>query len=180
MTNPVATLQLGTHDKALILQLLHFKSGFSKALKRLLADEKVKKIGVGIEEDFAKLEKQGLVCKGALDLSSFFLTCQGLVKAEGKRWPYSYVKVKPWEAVGLKRLAKLVLGINFNKPKQFWKWDWSKKQLPKFMREYAARDAVLAVRAIQAVTAATCTSCNLSYKSLRLSVANLSSRMNNV
>jgi len=171
--NPVATLQLGTQDKALILQLLHFKSGFSKALKKLLADEKVKKIGVGIEEDFTKLEKQGLVCKGAKDLSSFFLTCQGLVKAEGKRWPYPYVTVKPWEAAGLKRLAKLVLGINFNKPKNFWKWDWSKKNLPNHMREYAARDAVLAVRAIEAVTKATC-------KAINLSVANLTSRISNV
>ena len=112
---PVATLQLATETSALVLQVLYFDPSGCAALRELLADETVLKLGVGIKPDFLKLFKDcNLHCRGGLDLSKHFKSTLGL-------------KIR--EEIGLKRLAKFVLGFDMDKPKSLSRSDWSTASL---------------------------------------------------
>jgi len=127
---PVATLQLATEHSALILQVLYFKPDECEALRDLMSDSRVIKLGVGIKQDFVKLAKDcNLHCAGGLDLSKYFKKVMGLVIKED---------------IGLKRLAKFVLASNLEKPKMLSRSDWSTARLEKDQIKYAALDAVIA------------------------------------
>ena len=132
---PVATLQLATETSALVLQVLYFDPSGCAALRELLADETVLKLGVGIKPDFLKLFKDcNLHCRGGLDLSKHFKSTLGL-------------KIR--EEIGLKRLAKFVLGFDMDKPKSLSRSDWSTASLEEDQVTYAALDAVVACRVFE-------------------------------
>ncbi|QDZ20726.1 ribonuclease H-like protein [Chloropicon primus] len=132
---PVATLQLATETSALVLQVLYFRPGECAGLRDLLADETVLKLGVGIKGDLLKLLKDcNLHCAGGLDLSKHFKSTLGL-------------RIK--EEIGLKRLAKFVLGFDLDKPKMVSRSDWSTSSLDEAQIKYAALDAVVACKIFQ-------------------------------
>jgi len=129
-SQPVATLQLATRDRCLILQLLYLESSECKELRALMADAKVLKLGVGIKNDFKKLVlDHAFECAGGVDLSKYFKRA---------------LKLKLKEEVGLKRLAKFVLGASMDKPFRVATSDWSSKCLDQAQIQYAALDAIIA------------------------------------
>lgn len=66
-------VQLASHEKVVLLQMSRFGNeyeGFPIGVKKLLEDESIVKVGVGINEDMKSLEKgwKGLRCKSGVDL----------------------------------------------------------------------------------------------------------------
>lgn len=54
--NPVALLQISTHDTCFLFRLNHI--GFTPALVSLLSDDKVLKVGLSLKDDFAQLNRR--------------------------------------------------------------------------------------------------------------------------
>lgn len=66
----VSLLQLAVHERVYLFRLN--KCGFPVALKRLLADDRILKIGVGIRDDIKALQRLGgFVPAAFLDLQTF-------------------------------------------------------------------------------------------------------------
>ena len=137
---PVATLQLATEHSCLVVQTLYCKPDECKALRDLLSDGRVMKLGVGIKQDFNKLARDcNLHCVGGLDLSKYFK---------------STYKIMIKEDIGLKRLAKFILAFDLDKPKSLSRSDWSAARLKESQIKYAALDAVVACKVFQRLRSA--------------------------
>ncbi|HLP47908.1 MAG TPA: 3'-5' exonuclease, partial [Candidatus Kapabacteria bacterium] len=64
---PISLVQLAAHDTAYLFQLV--KTGFSDALADFLADENIKKIGIGVATDIEKLQElKKFIPRGFIDL----------------------------------------------------------------------------------------------------------------
>ncbi len=100
---PISLIQFSTEDKAFLFQI--DKTGFFDSLKSLLENEKVKKIGIGIDADNKKLqelssdiktagfidlkklaEKKGIVQSGARALSARYLKHRISKNAQRSNW----------------------------------------------------------------------------------------------
>ncbi|MCX6579888.1 MAG: 3'-5' exonuclease domain-containing protein 2 [Candidatus Aminicenantes bacterium] len=116
---PISLLQLATHDTAYLFQLK--KTGFSDALADFLANEKFKKIGIGVNADIEKLQElKKFIPRGFIDLSKI-------------------AKDKGIIQVGARALTARYLGRRLVKTAQ--KTNWAQPQLSRKQRVYAAADA---------------------------------------
>jgi ribonuclease D len=116
---PISLLQLATHDTAYLFQLK--KTGFSDALADFLANEKFKKIGIGVNADIEKLQElKKFIPRGFIDLSKI-------------------AKDKGIIQVGARALTARYLGRRLVKTAQ--KTNWAQPQLSWKQRVYAAADA---------------------------------------
>lgn len=123
--NPAATLQLCVGPTCLIFQLLHCPPPLPESLVEFLADEENTFVGVGIEADAEKLVgDHELVVKRAVDLAD--LTADG-----GRR------------NLGLKEMARTVMGVEVVKPKSVTMSRWDAEWLSYQQIQYACVDAFL-------------------------------------
>lgn len=117
--NKVSLLQLSTKDKAMIIRLN--KIGLPKEIVQILANPKVYKIGVAINDDISGLRKlYGFEPAGFIDLQS-------------------YVNKYGIEDNALKKITAIVLGFKISKRQQTSNWE--AEQLSQAQIEYAATDA---------------------------------------
>ena len=127
-----AVLQLEVETSCLVLHIYHM-SEMPKSLKSILRDENILKIGSAIDKDASKLTREsGLVCRGLVD-TQHMATSLGLQK------------------IGLKALAKQLLGIELDKGIVFTNWE--KFPLTLSQIEYAALDAWIGLKIYQEMNA---------------------------
>jgi len=115
----VALLQAATHDTCFLFRLNHI--GDSPAIKRLLEDESVPKIGLSLHDDINSLSKRILFKKG------WFVDLQDIMKNLGI------------EDMSLAKLYANIFGQRISKREQLSNWEadvLSEKQ-----KKYAATDA---------------------------------------
>ncbi|KAF6176167.1 hypothetical protein GIB67_023458 [Kingdonia uniflora] len=125
--NPVAILQVCVGRRCLIFQIHYFVGGLPECLEDFLKEESYKFVGVGIEKDIIKLEEDlNMTVSKAYELGDL---------AEG-RYNEKWLK-----NVGLKGLAKQVLGIELEKPKHISRSNWAVRYLSYEQVEYATVDA---------------------------------------
>ncbi|TMW94592.1 hypothetical protein EJD97_010041 [Solanum chilense] len=126
--HPVALLQLCVGRRCLLFQLLH-RDGVPAYLAEFLVDSNVKFVGVGVEGDAEKLLRDHkLFVSNTVDLNRLALSVYG-EEVYGK--------------MGLKRMAKEVLGKVMEKPKNVTLSKWDAEELLYEQVEYAAIDAFM-------------------------------------
>ena len=135
--NKTAVLQLAIESSSLVFQLYNL-GRHPNVLVSVLNDETILKVGSGILQDVAKLEKDtGLKCIGLVDT-------QKLAKE---------VDMLESQKLGLKSLAKDLLGIELAKPKSVARSNWEKCPLTVKQIHYAALDAWVGLKIYQSMKA---------------------------
>lgn len=125
-----ALLQLCTGDNSVFLFQLSCIGVIPSPLKKLLLSERMKKVGVGIESDLWKLEKdyeisvREIIKNSMIDLSVL-----------------ANKKLKSKELWSLDGLTKNILKAKLNKNPLIRKSDWSLYPLSEKQQTYAATDA---------------------------------------
>ncbi|XP_016478436.1 3'-5' exonuclease-like [Nicotiana tabacum] len=123
---PVALLQLCVGRRCLLFQLLH-KDSMPGYLAQFLSNPNFTFVGVGVEGDAEKLMcDHGLFVANTVDLNRLALLYYG---------EYVYGKM------GLKRMAKAVLGKVMEKPENVTLSKWDAENLSYEQVEYGAIDA---------------------------------------
>lgn len=124
-----ATVQLSTLDAALVVQLTRPTGIPSQAcspiLEAVLKDENFVKAGVGCDQDMLDLHRW---CNGALEARSRFEL--GAIRTTNSKG-----------SLGLKALAKSILGVDLMKSRRLAMSDWSQVPLTDAQLAYCARDA---------------------------------------
>ncbi|CAM6095242.1 unnamed protein product [Calypogeia fissa] len=124
--NKVALMQISSETECLLIQML-FLDSIPSALIQFLKDPERKIAGVGIYGDTKKLRRDfGLICGGEVELTTLAV---------------AHFKNEELKRVGLKVLAKHVLGLDMNKSKTVTMSNWSKSYLDRRQVEYACLDA---------------------------------------
>lgn len=126
--NPVAVLQLSVGLRCLVFQILRSDS-IPPALISFLSDPRFKFLGVGIKDDVRKLTQDYEIgVKNMVDLRA--LAAEKLGREKMKR-------------MGLKDLAREVIGIQVKKPREVTMSRWDQAVLKHGQIGYAAVDAFL-------------------------------------
>ena len=116
----VSLLQLSGPDKAFLFRI-KLMGGIPKALRAILSDERIIKVGAAVNDDVRGLEKyQGFPPRGFVDLQKIV-------------WEYG-IKDK-----AVKKMAAIILGIRISKTQQLSNWEAEK--LSDAQQAYAATDA---------------------------------------
>ena len=116
--NPVSLMQLSAGDKVLLIQLAYIP--IAERLVSMLRDAEVKKVGVGIHGDAAKMKSDwGLEMDGLVDISN------------------------P-KCLSLKAVTEDVIGVTLTKNKRICTSDWQRFSLTPAQIVYAALDAWVA------------------------------------
>lgn len=116
---PVSLIQFAYNDTAYLFQLK--KTGFPGSLVDFMGDEKVKKVGVGVKNDIAKLQEQRrFAAQGFIDLSKLAAE-KGIIQ------------------VGLRGLTARYFMRRLTKSAQ--KTNWATPVLTRKQQGYAALDA---------------------------------------
>ena len=135
--NKTAVLQLAIESSCLVFQLYNLEIP-PNVLVSVLKDERILKVGSGILQDVKKLNKDtGLKCIGLVDT-------QKLAKEVG---------VSKSKKLGLKALAKCLLGIELAKPKSVTRSNWENFPLTVKQINYAALDAWIGLKIYQSMKA---------------------------
>jgi ribonuclease D len=116
----VSLLQLSTLDQAFLFRLNHL--GFPDAIKRLLEDPKIVKIGAAVRDDLRALRKLN---ENFTPLSFFDLNEE--------------LKKIGFHNVGVRNLSAMVLNIRISKSEQVSNWE--AESLSEKQKLYAATDA---------------------------------------
>ncbi|KAH7556836.1 hypothetical protein ACOSP7_026110 [Xanthoceras sorbifolium] len=126
--HPLATLQLCVGHRCLIFQIIH-ASYIPQALQDFLLNANYSFVGVKVEEDVEKLEKDyNLNFGNVIDLR----TLAAQVRGE---------HMKEWKQVGLKGLSEKVLQKKIEKPKEIQLSKWDNRSLSSAQVQYACVDA---------------------------------------
>lgn len=126
-TNSVALLQLGNEEFTYLFRIN--KIGLPDALKNILTNEQIIKVGVAVRDDIKGLQKISYFeAKNFIDLQTI-------------------AKQLQLDAMGLRRLTPLALGFRISKKMQLSNWEniW----LTKAQRQYAATDAWVSLKIYQ-------------------------------
>ncbi|KAL6507322.1 hypothetical protein OROGR_023517 [Orobanche gracilis] len=125
--NPVATLQICINERCLVFQLIHARH-IPDSLVDFLSDDENTFVGVGVKSDLEKLERDygfgGSV--RAVDLGRVAADCYGR---------------KEMKSLGLKDLARVVLGKEMEKPHRVTMSAWDDRRLTSDQVKYACLDA---------------------------------------
>ena len=135
--NKTAVLQLAIESSSLVFQLYNLGRP-PNVLVSVLKDERILKVGSGILQDVTKLKKDtGLKCIGLVDT-------QKLAKEVG---------MLECQKLGLKALAKYLLGIELEKPKSVTRSNWENFPLTVKQIHYAALDAWIGLKIYRSMKA---------------------------
>ena len=135
--NKTAVLQLAIESSCLVFQLYNLGRP-PNVLVSVLKDEGILKVGSGILQDVTKLKKDtGLKCIGLVDT-------QKLAKEVG---------MLECQKLGLKALAKYLLGIELEKPKLVTMSNWENFPLTVKQIHYAALDAWIGLKIYRSMKA---------------------------
>ena len=135
--NKTAVLQLAIESSSLVFQLYNLGRP-PNVLVSVLKDERILKVGSGILQDVTKLKKDiGLKCIGLVDT-------QKLAKEVG---------MLESQKLGLKALAKYLLGIELEKPKSVTRSNWENFPLTVKQIHYAALDAWIGLKIYRSMKA---------------------------
>lgn len=116
---PTSLIQLASPDRAWLLRVS--RMGYPKGLLDLLSDEKVIKVGSGLNDDIRRMKADfAFEPKGFLDLQT-------------------YVEAFRIGEKGLKKMSAIVLGKRISKSQQVSNWDADHLTEPQL--RYAATDA---------------------------------------
>ncbi len=118
-TNPLALVQLATAERAWLIRLNRL--GYHEALWRLLADDRILKVGIGLQDDLRKLQEIHPLVPGG------FVELQEMVREYGI------------EDASLVKITAQVLGFRVSKSQQLSNWEAEK--LSEKQQVYAATDA---------------------------------------
>lgn len=122
--NTVALLQLSTAEEAFLFQL--GSTGLPLALKKVMANSRTLKIGVGITDDIKALRRlSDFAPAGFIDLQNYAVNF-GI------------------EDKSLKKLSAIVLGIKVSKSQQLSNWE--SPMLTEAQQRYAATDAYVCLQ----------------------------------
>ena len=128
--NKTSVMQLAVENSCLVLHIHHMRT-LPKLLGSVLKDKNIKKVGSGILEDIVKLRRdKNIQCEGSADTQVLAQTL-GFSRSDG---------------LGLKALAKNLLGIELNKSKRVSMSNWECFPLSYIQIEYAAMDAWMGLR----------------------------------
>ncbi|KAG9129462.1 hypothetical protein Leryth_013048 [Lithospermum erythrorhizon] len=134
--HPVATLQLCVDRHCLIFQLLH-RDAMPVTLRDFLKNKNYYFVGVGVEDDAKKLLlHHGLVVSRTIDLNQL---------AFRKYNNHKFLRM------GLKRLAKVILGKDMAKPRDITLSKWDAEVLNFEQIEYGAIDAFVSSQLARAL-----------------------------
>ncbi|XP_062093404.1 3'-5' exonuclease-like [Humulus lupulus] len=126
VVNPVAIIQLCVGHRCLIFQLLH-ADYIPRSLYEFLANSNYRFVGVGVGEDAEKLKAHYHLSVGkTVDLRD---------EAARKEGDWSL------KSTGLKGLARIVLGMEMEKPKRITLSRWDRRYLDYAQVNYACADA---------------------------------------
>lgn len=129
--NKVAILQLCIENHCLVLQLFHM-SAVPPCIAGFLRDPNVNFVGVGVDQDIAKLEiDYGLYCCNSTDLEEHCKAHLG-----SNHWAF-------WgrPRLGLKGYAWHILGFRMEKPRHVTLSNWDARVLSEEQIQYACIDA---------------------------------------
>ncbi|MCX2742860.1 3'-5' exonuclease domain-containing protein 2 [Mangrovivirga sp. M17] len=122
--NPIALVQLATDDKVYLFRLP--KGDVPKELRKILEDENIEKIGIGIDDDLNDLRRIGVAKpKEFLDLNK-------LAKKAG------------FHNTGARNLSAMLLGFRISKSAQTSNWE--REELTEKQISYAATDAWICLK----------------------------------
>ncbi len=125
-------VQFAFADCAYIFQLCHADG--RHALLEILGDEKIQKVGFGLESDRAQIHKKlGVEVKSLLDLNVLF-----------RRAGYK-------QTAGVRAAVAIVLNQKFHKSKRVTTTNWSLPRLTPPQLLYAANDAYAAFKVMEAI-----------------------------
>ena len=116
---PTSLIQLSSPDHAWLIRVSRL--GYPRQLLNLLSDDKVMKVGTGLNDDIRRMRSDFLFEPGG------FLDLQSYVEA-----------FQIWEK-GLKKMSAIVLGYRISKSQQVSNWDAD--ILTEAQLRYAATDA---------------------------------------
>ncbi|EDO33961.1 predicted protein, partial [Nematostella vectensis] len=121
-----ATLQLAVNHSCLVLHLFHMRLDLlPRSLLNVLGNIRILKVGSGISGDAVKLLRDtNILCNGRSDIQV-----------------YAKVLALNQDGTGLKKLAKTILGIELDKPKNISLSNWELFPLTYKQVSYAALDA---------------------------------------
>ncbi|XP_030535381.1 Werner Syndrome-like exonuclease [Rhodamnia argentea] len=126
VVHPVAILQLCVGRSCLVFQILHAEY-VPGSLHAFLANLYFTFVGVGIEDDAAKLSRDfGLAVARTVDLRTLAM----------RKW-----RNPSFGYMGLKKLVKVILRKDLEKPKEITLSQWDDKALTARQVEYACLDA---------------------------------------
>jgi ribonuclease D len=121
-----ALLQIAAEDEVLLVRLFHLQpNGVPPLLTKVLGDEKIRKAGVGVEEDGAKLLTDwGVRVEGIVDISEQLQTLEG---------EENYLS--------LAKVTLRLIGVDMCKDHKVTMSNWELKVLSRDQILYAAIDA---------------------------------------
>lgn len=136
-----ATIQLSTPDSCLIVQLARCGDGSVRnapsILRGLINNPNIIKVGVGIDDDALELyrwSEEGKVSMETTERNLWEMTSRFDI---GCILPGN----NPGKRLGLRELAKTILGVNIDKSKKIQMSNWGRRNLTPEQISYAARDA---------------------------------------
>jgi ribonuclease D len=115
---PISLIQIATETDAYLFRIR--KTGIPQSLKKILADEKIAKIGVGLQQDLSEMRAKRIECANFIDLEKI----AGIHKFKQR---------------GIRALAAFFLGMRISKSAQ--KSNWARDTLSPAQIRYAATDA---------------------------------------
>ncbi|KAL5743260.1 hypothetical protein ACOSQ2_026376 [Xanthoceras sorbifolium] len=155
--HPVATLQLCVGHRCLIFQIIHAPD-IPQALEDFLLNDNYSFVGVKIEEDVEKLEKDyNLSVGNVIDLRTLTAQVLGL-------------DMKVWKQAGLKGLSERVLKKKVEKIKEIQLSNWDDRRLSSDQVQYACIDAFVSFEIARTLKAGSSLSWPPGYCSLFLMV----------
>ena len=122
----ISLIQISSETDAYIFLLK--KTGIPASLKKFLASNEIKKIGVGLQQDKAEMRAKRIECGNFVDLEKI----AGAHKFKQR---------------GIRALAAFFLGIRISKSAQ--KSNWAREELTPAQIKYAATDAWVSLRIYQ-------------------------------
>jgi ribonuclease D len=127
---PISLVQISTENDAYLFILR--KTGIPASMRKLLSDEKIIKIGLGLQQEINELRQKGIKCAGFVDLE----------KIAGHH---------KFKQRGIRALSAYFLKIRISKSSQ--KSNWSRDDLSPAQIKYAGTDAWVCLRIYQEMLA---------------------------
>jgi len=123
---PISLMQISTADDAYLFVLK--KTGTPAPVRKLLSDDKILKIGLGLKQEVGEMKEHGIKCAGFVDLER--------IAAHHK-----------FKQRGIRALSAYFLKMRISKSAQ--KSNWARDDLSPAQIKYAATDAWTCLRIYQ-------------------------------